>query len=170
MHPKNSFNLRLLFRVTSGLFLLVGPCVAYNVYDAGALNAQLVAEGVEVVGIVHDLEDVSGTGGVQYSKGRDKCAFRARFRATDGEEFECREVFNYACPPLDVVKESPLTYVPSEPKRCRILSKVAVAADGDHSHSLTRMLWIIGLAVLALLASFIVPKAKQSEEEAQVEG
>ena len=100
MHPKNSFHLRLLFRVASGLFLLVGPCVAFNIYDADALNAALLAEGVEVVGTVHQLEEVSSTGGVQYSKGRDRCAFRARFQVSEGEAGarECRETFDYPCP------------------------------------------------------------------------
>ncbi|MBM65127.1 MAG: hypothetical protein CMH55_02705 [Myxococcales bacterium] len=172
MHPKNSFHLRLLFRVASGLFLLVGPCVAYNLYDAQALNGQLVAEGHEVEGEVHALADVSGTGGVQYSKGKDRCAFTARFRPSERGDtvLECQETFDYPCPALDDVRESTVTFLPSDPSRCRILRKAAIAADGETGSSLTTLLWILGLALVAFLASFIAPKPGQTTDDSPVEG
>lgn len=169
MHPKNSFQLRLLVRLASSLLLLVGPCVAYNLHAATALNEALVADGVEVQAQVINLEDVTGSGGVQYSKGKDQCAFTARFTTADSE-LTCRETFPYACPQLEEVAESPVTYLPADPSRCRILSRAAVKADGGTDDSLTTLTWLMGLALLAFLASFLWPKARQTSDEDPVQG
>ena len=172
MHPQNTFHLRLLFRFASGLFLLVGPCVAYNLHDQRALNSQLMEEGVEVSGEVHRLDAVSSSGGVQYSKGKERCAFYARFQPPgDGLPIqECREIFDVECPSIDDVRDSPVTFLPSDPTRCRILGQSAIAADAQEGGSQAIFLWVLGLALLAFLASFLLPKPGQTADESPVEG